>query len=479
MSVPVKLSREQLMFGGPAILVTKTTGELTAIASGQEHTAKGKGFIVPPNRTNLLAVAPPKPGHLEELMAISGVTPEKIPDAFDWRTSVPDIKIIPVSNQGACGSCWAVSSTNVLGDRFRIQGRKYKGSALDKVKLNPLYLLSCGGPLADGQCKGGQPIDAFKFFVKTGSVLDTGCGKSYEDWCQNSCCNHGKDCGNGIIPLCSDFKCDPKDVFKAKTGTFKSLFVCKTDSKPKTLTVTATESGAPQDINCSEFDYVKSTQSIQMDLLINGPIVGSFAVYGDFASGGRGTPTKPWTDTGGIYIYNGNAAFLGGHAVEIVGWGKGQAGKHGELRYWLVKNSWGTGWGDGGYFKIAMSIDSKANRACGIDIPGLVDMGQGQSLFGGAASFEPDMSAYEHLPPNCPNNCNGKGVCTGPGKCLCLGGEKGTDCGGKKSPLKPPTPSGKNNFNMLYMVVSAVAVVAMLWYFLIRNKKHKKRRKKK
>jgi len=37
---------------------------------------------------------------------------------------------------------------------------------------------------------------------------------------------------------------------------------------------------------------------------------------------------------------------LGGHAVKIVGWG---------ADYWIAANSWGTAWGDKGYFKIIMN----------------------------------------------------------------------------------------------------------------------------
>lgn len=68
--------------------------------------------------------------------------------------------------------------------------------------------------------------------------------------------------------------------------------------------------------------------------LQNGPLVASMTVYDDFMF-----------YTGGVYRHvTGNRA--GGHAVSIVGWND-------EHQSWVVRNSWGTGWGVQGYFEIA------------------------------------------------------------------------------------------------------------------------------
>lgn len=44
------------------------------------------------------------------------------------------------------------------------------------------------------------------------------------------------------------------------------------------------------------------------------------------------------------------------HSVLLVG-----AGSDNGKNYWLVKNSWGTGWGLKGYFKVA-----RGKNACGV-----------------------------------------------------------------------------------------------------------------
>lgn len=49
------------------------------------------------------------------------------------------------------------------------------------------------------------------------------------------------------------------------------------------------------------------------------------------------------------------------HAVTVIGYGTSDEG----IKYWLVKNSWGTNWGDNGYMKIKGDVDAKEGL-CGI-----------------------------------------------------------------------------------------------------------------
>jgi hypothetical protein len=70
--------------------------------------------------------------------------------------------------------------------------------------------------------------------------------------------------------------------------------------------------------------------------LVQGPVVVSMSVYSDFDA-----------YTTGIYHHH-SGSYLGGHAVLVVGYND-------SLSCFKVKNSWGTSWGEGGYFRISYS----------------------------------------------------------------------------------------------------------------------------
>ncbi len=79
-----------------------------------------------------------------------------------------------------------------------------------------------------------------------------------------------------------------------------------------------------------------TVDQIKNELITYGPLVTTMDVYSDF-----------YYYNGGIYKYA-TGHLEGGHAVLIVGYDDvGQ--------YFIVKNSWGGGWGESGYFRIAYS----------------------------------------------------------------------------------------------------------------------------
>jgi Papain family cysteine protease len=93
-------------------------------------------------------------------------------------------------------------------------------------------------------------------------------------------------------------------------------------------------------------------------LLQNGPIVAGFQVFEDFLD-----------YTSGVYEHV-TGGLKGGHGVAIMGYDSDE-------QYWICKNSWGTEWGEEGWFKIkwgtgllsfgyqSMAIDVTENSLCG------------------------------------------------------------------------------------------------------------------
>ncbi len=93
-----------------------------------------------------------------------------------------------------------------------------------------------------------------------------------------------------------------------------------------------------------DWAYTTNTSEMKQALYDNGPIEVTMYVYTDF-----------YYYTGGVYQHTWGG-YEGGHAITLVGYDDPNS-------YWIVKNSWSTGWGENGWFRIAYGdsgIDSEA-----------------------------------------------------------------------------------------------------------------------
>jgi hypothetical protein len=274
-----------------------------------------------------------------------------VPESFDGRVAWKPY-FAPVRNQGKCGSCWAFAATTALQMRLAIAtDGKYN------LILSPAKMVVCnmGGDreieLAKAYIDQGQPYDYLlpstgekKQKDERDAVGAVGCnGETLigawqflyrfgvpEESCMKYEGGRGFDFGKwqaegGKPPACSELIGDTYD--RCPDGSIMELHL----SQGFYHVPGATSPGDEKMGSGSEAD-------IRRDIFHWGPCTTGFSVHEDFMR---------W-DGKGVYDWDGTSPAAGGHAVVIVGWGV-----EGNKPYWIVRNSWGPGWGDGGYFKIA------------------------------------------------------------------------------------------------------------------------------
>lgn len=107
------------------------------------------------------------------------------------------------------------------------------------------------------------------------------------------------------------------------------------------------------------FPHSCNEELMRLALVHGGPVAVGFEVYPDFQMYQGGV----YRHTGVHRSLNLGSPFdpfeLTNHAVLVTGYG---VDKETGLKYWSVKNSWGSGWGENGYFRILRGTDE-----CGIE----------------------------------------------------------------------------------------------------------------
>jgi cathepsin C len=263
----------------------KTIGEMRNLAGS----APVRSFTVDAEDMNLLEDDSDET--LDDLL-------KNMPKSWDWRNVDGENYMFEVTNQGSCGSCFAVSTVDMIQTRIAIATKNKV-----RERLSVQDLLECGTEYLQA-CDGGFPYLASKFTQDFGIGLD------------------------------SENEYNPQSLKKCNS----SQLVHK--------------SGRAR---VSEYRYVsgyygrsyrpETVRDMMLEIQNNGPIVV-----------GIECPPFLFAFQSGVFDHRGLKNYKmtstnfepANHAVLCSGWGETESGQ----KYWLIKNSWGSQWGEQGYFRI-------------------------------------------------------------------------------------------------------------------------------
>lgn len=259
---------------------------------------------------------------------------EDVPKAWDWGNvngvnylSWNKNQHIPVY----CGSCWAQGTTSSIADRFNI---KMKDMNPTPVALSAQVIVNCR---AGGSCQGGNPGGVYSYAHSTG-IPDSSCEQYVA---ANGQCDSKTRCKDCTWPPCPEGQTCQDKCWAVK---HKNYFV-------------------------KNYYSVRGATNMKAEIYKNGPI-----------SCGIQATDKFEAYTGGIYKENLIWPSIN-HEIAVVGYGVDE--KSGQ-EYWIGRNSWGTYWGENGFFKMTMGHgDLGITSDCSAGLPGDVK-------FEGPTSSEPE-----------------------------------------------------------------------------------------
>ena len=216
-----------------------------------------------------------------------------LPTQYDIRSLDGVDYSTPIRTQRApqfCNACWAQAAVSALSDRLQLQSR----GAWPMVVLSTQMVVNC----ATGSCDGGDPGEVYRFAYMS-SISDESC-QVYEG--KKNTCN-----GKGRCMDCRRFG--------------------------ECMEVTAYRK-----VSVSEYGEVLGIDQMKAEIYERGPITCFMVVTEQFQR-----------YTGGVFVEE-DHHYLGGHIVEVVGWGRTEEG----VEYWIGRNNWGENWGEKGWFRIMM-----------------------------------------------------------------------------------------------------------------------------
>jgi len=230
----------------------------------------------------------------------SYIKPEDLPSGYDIR-SINGIEYM-TSNRNQhipqyCGSCWAHGTTSALSDRIKLLRKR----AFPDFQLSPQVLVNCVTVNDTHGCEGGDPTAAYSWIAENGITDD-------------SCMNY----------LAKDEKCVDINICRNCAPSSG----CWAVENPKKYHIT-------------EHGQVRGEANLMAEIFARGPVASTIAVTDALEA-----------YTGGIFLDT-TGKKSPDHSIELAGWGE-ENGK----KYWIIRNSWGTYWGENGWARLQRGVDN-------------------------------------------------------------------------------------------------------------------------
>jgi len=202
---------------------------------------------------------------------------------------------VPIRDQGDCGSCWAFASASM------IENRLHWSKGWNGVSLSHQEMVDCVEPYGSDECQ-----------------LDEG-GKTY----RGGCC--------GSWPYKATSYVEEHGI--ASTGETNYI---QDESKKCTRDPSKKGGLAPGMVKAQR--RKASGEGDLEDIVRGGAVAVSFRVHDDMRF-----------YNSGVYTPDHTTKVLGGHAVVLLGF---------KDDYWILQNSWGSDWGENGYFRMKKGVNA-------------------------------------------------------------------------------------------------------------------------
>ncbi|KAG2450997.1 hypothetical protein HYH02_004268 [Chlamydomonas schloesseri] len=222
----------------------------------------------------------------------------KVPQTHDWR-KVEGV-LSPPGDQNPCGACWSFAVSHAVEAQINVAVQRAGGTALRLASMQPVACSTeVSGSTGQPRCKDGWVGKAYRYAARHGLAPD----ELWQKWTANA------------------------------------YVEAQTCPAPVLSNSTAFTDAAYQIV---DWESAPATAVALKKVVANQPAVALVHA------------SRDWEPYGGGLFRGNCSGDLGdaNHAVLVVGWTEDA---------WIIKNSWGTDWGEGGYMRLPMD-----GRACGI-----------------------------------------------------------------------------------------------------------------